>query len=77
MVGEHFDAWNDQPSYSSRPSSRANQYLGVHFACCSVYSRVYVNRAGTHYIGYCPRCARRVAFRIDSDGTDDRFFTAY
>ena len=52
-------------------------FLGVHFACCSVYARVYVNRSGTHYVGFCPRCARRVTFQIGPGGTDHRFFTAY
>jgi len=77
MVGEHFDtgrAPGDKPGEADGSKSR---YLGVHFACCAVYARVYVNRQGTHYIGHCPRCGRRVEFRIEPGGTDHRFFTAY
>ncbi len=54
----------------------ASQFLGVHFACCDAYSRVYANRAGTAYVGHCPRCAKRVQFMIGPGGTDARFFTA-
>jgi hypothetical protein len=54
----------------------AAHFLGVHFACCEAYSRVYVNRAQTAYVGHCPRCAKRVEFGIGPGGTDARFFIA-
>jgi hypothetical protein len=56
--------------------NEASRFLGVHFACCDAYSRVYANRAGTAYVGHCPRCAKRVQFAIGPGGTDARFFTA-
>ena len=56
-----------------RESSR---YLGVQFACCDVYSRIYANRTGTEYVGHCPRCAKRVRFEIGPGGSDSRFFIA-
>ena len=34
--------------------------MGIQFACCGVYARVYVNRDETAYIGHCPKCSRRV-----------------
>ena len=56
--------------------SEASRFLGVHFACCDAYSRVYANRAGTAYVGHCPRCAKRVQFAIGPGGTEARFFVA-
>ena len=52
------------------------KFLGVHFQCCNVYSRIYVNKDGTRYEGSCPRCRKRVEMKIGSGGTDNRFFTA-
>jgi hypothetical protein len=54
----------------------AAKFLGVHFACCDAYSRIYKNRGGTAYVGHCPRCAKRVEFGIGVGGTDSRFFMA-
>lgn len=59
----------DDPAESSR-------FLGVHFACCDAYSRIYANRARTAYVGHCPRCAKRIEFQIGPGGTAARFFVA-
>ena len=77
MVGERFDWSSERPPQGGGLPPGGNSFLGVHFACCGVYARVYVNRAGTHYVGHCPRCARRVEFRIGPGGSADRFYTAY
>jgi hypothetical protein len=50
--------------------------VGIHFVCCDVYTRVYINRDATAYEGNCPKCAKRVRLRIGPGGTDSRFFTA-
>ena len=52
------------------------KFLGVHFKCCNVYTRVYMNKKKTAYCGSCPRCGKRVYMRIGTGGVDSRFFTA-
>lgn len=51
-------------------------YLGIVFACCRVYQRIYLNRGGTAFVGWCPRCCGKVEIRVDPEGTPARFFTA-
>ena len=79
MAGEHLDtASGPEPSPAGNGRRRGERrFVGIQFACCSVYVRIYVNRAGTAYTGNCPKCGRRVELGISPDGTDSRFFTAY
>lgn len=58
-------------------ASKPRRFLGIKFACCNVYNRIYVNKTGTHYEGACPKCGRRIKIRIDpSSGNNSRFFEA-
>lgn len=77
MSGEHLDLSSDPPRPGDAASTAGapRRYVGLHFTCCDVYSRVYVNRAQTAYLGHCPRCARRVEIKIGPGGTSSRFFT--
>lgn len=76
MAGEHLDI-ESSPEETPDRSAQGRRYLGIHFACCDQYARVYVNREATAYVGHCPRCTRQVTIKIGPGGTSERFFTAY
>lgn len=78
MAGENLDL-SSEPNPRGRTSEPrpGRRYIGVRFACCEVYARVYINREATAYQGNCPRCSKALSVRIDPGGTDSRFFTVY
>ena len=75
MAGERIDLASD--SQSGPPAGRGRRFVGMRFACCDLYTRVYINSQGTAYEGHCPRCSRPVRIGVGPEGTDCRFFTAY
>ncbi len=59
------------------PPSASNQprpFLGVNFAACRVYGRLYKNRDGSAYEGRCPRCGKSIRVPVGAHGTSQRFF---
>lgn len=82
MDGRHFDLSSDAYERSRAGASGGRRggvpqpFLGVMFACCNVYSRVYRTADGTAYRGGCPRCGRLAQFRVGSGGSSSRFFRA-
>lgn len=76
MPGDNLDVSSEPPDRHRAESTR-RRFVGVHFVCCDVYSRVYINPSATAYEGNCPKCAKKLRLRIGPGGTDSRFFTAY
>jgi hypothetical protein len=63
---------------NSKETNKRNkkQFLGIHFKCCNIYSRIYKNKRGTAYEGLCLGCKRVVFVPIGKEGTNSRFFIA-
>lgn len=65
----------DAASESAHTESR-RCWIGIHFECCGVYTRVYRDPAAPEYEGRCPRCGCRVTLRVGPDGVNSRIFRA-
>lgn len=59
-----------------KPGRDDRPHIGVRFTCCKVYTRIYLNAAGSAYVGWCPRCAARLEVKVSPHGSDARFFEA-
>lgn len=65
------------PKLSDDSSKKESErFLGIYFKCCNVYARIYKNKDGTAYQGFCPKCGRMVHVPIGEQGTDARIFIA-
>ncbi len=81
MAGEHLDLSSEPEGGGDSCADAVNdgrgrRFVGIHFACCDVYSRIYVNRQETAYVGHCPQCMKKVELKIGPGGTEARFFRA-
>jgi hypothetical protein len=51
-------------------------FIGMHFKCCNVYIRIYLNKAETAFVGWCPKCGRKAEVRVSPTGSKSRVFEA-
>ena len=73
--GEHLDLSSGYPGH--RPTNQGDfkrRFIGIHFACCEVYARIYVNSWQTAYEGRRPRCLRPVRVGIGPQGVRRAIF---
>lgn len=83
MMSQEPDYILDIPGLEESPSqipadvSAGRKWIGIKFDCCGSYSRIYRNKAGTAYEGFCPKCTARIRVPIGPSGTSQRIFRAY
>jgi len=58
------------------PAKEPRPFIGITFECCRVYTRIYLNGAGTAYVGHCPKCAAKVEIQVAPGGSKAKFWTA-
>jgi hypothetical protein len=63
-----------RPDRDAAPGPAGRPFIGVKFACCGTYQRLYRSPDGTAYRGRCPRCMKPVEFKVGPGGSDSRFF---
>lgn len=66
---------DDKPSF--KITQRQKKFLGVRFASCACYGRLYMNDEGLAYVGRCPKCYTPYVVRIAEGGTSSRMFIAH
>lgn len=63
-----------KPSYKT--TNKYKKFLGVRFASCNCYGRLYINDENSAYVGRCPKCYTSFAVRVGAGGTSSRMFIA-
>ena len=51
-------------------------HLGIVFKCCRIYSRIYLNKNGDAFVGWCPKCAAKMEVKVSPIGSTSKFFFA-
>jgi len=56
--------------------NRKRPHIGVVFKCCRIYSRIYLNKKGDAFVGWCPRCSAKMEVLVSPIGSKSKFFFA-
>jgi hypothetical protein len=62
---------------SSKSKPTENPWIGIRWACCNAYARVYRQPEVMYYMGRCPKCLRSLKIRVAPGGTKSRIFVAH
>ena len=80
ISGMHDEPAGDACSFASTDEETCDaagrRWIGVHFECCGIYTRIYRNADATAYQGFCPKCNRAVKVAVGPNGTSTRLFRA-
>lgn len=63
-MSDSIDLSSDPGPSSSSAAPAKRPFVGVHFACCHVYQRVYVTPGSREVLAHCPRCAKRMRLQV-------------
>jgi len=63
-------------SEKDKTKSHGRPHIGIIFKCCRIYSRIYLNKKGDAFVGWCPRCGAKIEIGVSPTGSKQRFFTA-
>jgi len=63
-------------SKREKDSVTGRSYIGVHYECCQVYSRVYLKQEQKKQISHCPKCGNAFHIKFSENGTDSPFWLA-
>ena len=61
---------------SRRSKGAQRPYLGVHYRCCNLYARAYLDATREAFVGTCPKCGRSIRMRVSPGGSSERFWSA-
>jgi hypothetical protein len=61
---------------STEKDDSKRPHIGIIFKCCRIYSRIYLNKKGDAFVGWCPKCAAKLEVKVSPTGSKGKFFAA-
>lgn len=74
--GEARDAFTQGGADHAAGVSGDRFWIGIHFECCCVYTRLYRSANADRYEGRCPKCRTPVTVRVSPEGVSTSFIRA-